>query len=126
MIRLNVFIQVNESNRNAVLETAKELVAQSLNDKGCIAYDIFESATRKDVLMICETWKDAESLDAHEKAAHFITLVPKLQELGKMKLEKFPTKTNQGLFIQTLICFYPPRKVMQETLFHQCNHCLKK
>ena len=68
MIRLNVFIQVNESNRNAVLETAKELVAQSLNDKGCIAYDIFESATRKDVLMICETWKDAESLDAHEKA----------------------------------------------------------
>ncbi|QUT57336.1 Antibiotic biosynthesis monooxygenase [Phocaeicola vulgatus] len=43
MIRLNVFIQVNESNRNAVLETAKELVAQSLNDKGCIAYDIFES-----------------------------------------------------------------------------------
>lgn len=33
MIRLNVFIQVNESNRNAVLETAKELVAQSLNDK---------------------------------------------------------------------------------------------
>lgn len=89
MIRLNVFIQVNESNRNAVLETAKELVAQSLNDKGCIAYDIFESATRRDVLMICETWKDAESLDAHEKAAHFITLVPKLQELGKMKLEKF-------------------------------------
>ena len=54
MIRLNVFIQVNESNRNAVLETAKELVAQSLNDKGCIAYDVFESATRKDVLMICE------------------------------------------------------------------------
>ena len=89
MIRLNVFIQVNESNRNAVLETAKELVAQSLNDKGCIAYDIFESATRKDVLMICETWKDAESLDAHEKAAHFITLVPKLQELGKMKLEPY-------------------------------------
>ena len=29
MIRLNVFIQVNESNRNAALETAKELVAQS-------------------------------------------------------------------------------------------------
>ena len=90
MIRLNVFIQVNESNRNAVLETAKELVAQSLNDKGCIAYDIFESATRKDVLMICETWKDAESLDAHEKAAHFITLVPKLQELGKMKVSIRP------------------------------------
>lgn len=89
MIRLNVFIQVNESNRSVALETAKELVAQSLKDNGCIAYDAFESATRRDVLMICETWKDAESLAAHEQAAHFVTLVPKLQELGDMKLEKF-------------------------------------
>ena len=89
MIRLNVFIQVNESNRNAVLETAKELVAQSLNDKGCIAYDIFESATRKDVLMICETCKDEAPLAAHEKAVHFVTLVPKIQSLASMKLEKF-------------------------------------
>ena len=89
MIRLNVFIQVSADNRAAVMEMAKELVVCSLKDNGCIAYDIFESATREDVLMICETWKDAESLDAHEKAAHFITLVPKLQELGKMKLEKF-------------------------------------
>lgn len=89
MIRLNVFIQVNESNRAAALETAKELVAQSLKDNGCIAYDVYESATRNDVLMICETWQDADSLAAHEKAAHFVTLVPKLQELGDMKLEKF-------------------------------------
>lgn len=89
MIRLNVFIQVNESNRAAALETAKELVAQSLKDNGCIAYDVYESTTRNDVLMICETWQDADSLAAHEKAAHFVTLVPKLQELGDMKLEKF-------------------------------------
>ena len=89
MIRLNVFVRVNETNREKAIKAAKELTACSLKDKGCIAYDVFESATRKDVLMICETWKDAESLDAHEKAAHFITLVPKLQELGKMKLEKF-------------------------------------
>ena len=89
MIRLNVFIQVSEENRPAALETAKELVEKSLKDNGCIAYDIFESSTRSDVLMICETWKDAESLSAHEEAEHFVTLVPKLQGLGAMKLEKF-------------------------------------
>ena len=80
MIRLNVFIQVSESNRAAVLEAAKELVASSLKDKGCIAYDVFESATRNDVLMICETREEAE---------HFVTLVPKIQGLASMKLEKF-------------------------------------
>ncbi len=89
MIRLNVFIQVSAEKRTAVLESAKELVAYSLKDNGCIAYDVFESATRSDVLMICETWKDAASLAAHEQAAHFTTLVPKIQELAAMKLEKF-------------------------------------
>lgn len=89
MIRLNVFIQVSEGNRNAALELAKELVAASLNDKGCIAYDIFESSTRKDVFMICETWTDESTLDIHSKTTHFTTLVPKIQELGTMKIEQF-------------------------------------
>ena len=89
MIRLNVFIQISEDRRTALLDVAKELVKASLKDAGCIAYDIFESATRTDVLMICETWSDEPALDAHSKSAHFTTLVPKMQELGTMKIEKF-------------------------------------
>lgn len=89
MIRLNVFIQVEEKNYNAVVAAAKELVAASLKDQGCIAYDLFQSTTRPDVLMICETWADEASLSAHEAAAHFTTLVPQIQSLAAMKLEKF-------------------------------------
>ena len=89
MIRINVFIQVGAEHRAEVVETAKELVAKSLNDAGCVAYYIFESATRPDVLMICETWKDAASLAAHEKAPHFVSLVPKIQAVAPMKIEKF-------------------------------------
>ena len=89
MIRLNVFIKTSLEKRNEVLDAAKELVEKSLKDKGNIAYDIFESATHNDVLMICETWKDAESLSSHEQSAHFTTLVPKIQSLAEMKLEKF-------------------------------------
>lgn len=89
MIRLNVFIQVSDNNRAAVLQAAKELVTASLKDSGCIAYDIYESSTRKDTLMICETWTDEASLAAHEKTAHFTTLVPGIQEAGTMKIEKF-------------------------------------
>ena len=89
MIRINVFIQVSDANRAAVLTAAKELTACSVKEEGCIAYDIFESATRPDVLMICETWADEKVLDAHEKSAHFATLVGKMQELAALKLEKF-------------------------------------
>lgn len=89
MIRLNVFIQAEEKNYDQVVTAAKELVAASLKDNGCVAYDLFQSSTRKDVLMICETWKDAASLTAHKQSAHFTTLVPKIQGLAAMKLEKF-------------------------------------
>ena len=51
MIRLNVFIRTTESNREELVRTAKELAAASLKDEGCVAYDLFESATRSDVLM---------------------------------------------------------------------------
>ncbi|MGL5271899.1 MAG: putative quinol monooxygenase [Phocaeicola sp.] len=89
MIRLNVFVQVAEANRSAVVELAKELVACTQKEEGCIAYDLFESATRPDVLLICETWKDAATLQAHEATTHFTELVPKIGELAKLKLEKF-------------------------------------
>lgn len=89
MIRLNVFIHTTESDRAELVRTAEELVAASLRDEGCISYDLYESATRRDVLMICETWRDAEALTAHEAAPHFTSLVPHLHRLGEMKLEKF-------------------------------------
>ena len=89
MIRLNVFVRVSETNREKAIEAAKELTACSLKEEGCIAYDTFESSTRRDVFMICETWQNAEVLAAHEKSAHFAQYVGIIQELAEMKLEKF-------------------------------------
>ena len=89
MIRLNVFIRTTESNREELIATARELVAASLKDEGCVAYDLFESSTRRDVLMICETWSDAKALAAHEVTSHFTTLVPRMEQLGEVKIEKF-------------------------------------
>lgn len=90
MIRLNCFIKVSEENRTAVLEAAKTLTAASLEQDGCIAYDIFESSTRHDVLMICETWRDKAALDAHSNSQVFHDQVKIMHELAEMKLESFP------------------------------------
>lgn len=90
MIRLNCFIKVSEKNRAEVLEAAKRLTAASLCQDGCIAYDIFESATRPEVLMICETWADGASLDAHAASEPFEKEVKIIRELAEMKLESFP------------------------------------
>jgi len=89
MIRLNVFISVEDVNSAKVLGAAKELTAASLKEDGCVAYDVFESATRPNVLMICETWKDSETLTNHEKSAAFIKNIAILKELTTIKVEKF-------------------------------------
>lgn len=92
MIRINCFISVNEENRTAVLEAAKRLTAASQEQDGCIAYDIFESATRKNVLMICETWRDQSALEAHSASKVFHDEVKIMHDLAEMKLETFEMK----------------------------------
>ena len=90
MIRLNCFIKVvSQENKGRVLAAASELTEASLNQDGCIAYDIFESATRPDVLMICETWRDQAALDAHTASGVFESQVAVIKAYSEMKLESF-------------------------------------
>ncbi|MDY3295760.1 MAG: antibiotic biosynthesis monooxygenase, partial [Bacteroidaceae bacterium] len=56
MLRLNCFFKANDGEFDKALQAAKTLVGKSLQHEGVIAYDVFTSATRPDVFMICETW----------------------------------------------------------------------
>lgn len=89
MIRINCFISVESAKRQEVLEAARRLTAASLKQEGCVAYDIFESATRPEVLMICETWADQASLDAHSNSEVFHKEVSIMHNNAKLKLEHF-------------------------------------
>lgn len=89
MIRLNCFLKVQEGHKKDVLDAAKRLTEASLKQAGCIAYDIFESATRPDVLMFCETWADQDSLDAHASSDVFIKEEGVMSTYAEMKIEKF-------------------------------------
>ncbi len=90
MIRLNVFLLIEDIQKKEALKfVATELVEKSLHDKGCIAYDVFESSTVDNHMMICETWASEKDLEAHEASPHFKELVPKLQKIATMSIEKF-------------------------------------
>lgn len=90
MIRLNCTILIEESkNRKPLVEKATELVELSLRDKGCINYDIYGSLTNDDHLLIYETWENEKDLEAHMNSEHFRRIVPQLEELGTLTLEKF-------------------------------------
>ena len=90
MIRLNCFFQAEtDENYKKALRAACTLTEYSRKHEGNIAYDTFQSTTRSDVFMICETWKDQESLDKHSEAKEFKDYVGIMQECGQLKLESF-------------------------------------
>lgn len=90
MIRLNVSLLIEKAeNRKPLVEAATELVELSLHDKGCIDYDIYGSLTADDRLLIYETWQDEKSLNEHMASEHFKRLVPRLEALATLTLERF-------------------------------------
>ena len=89
MIRLNCFFQAKDGCFDEALTAAKKLTEASLTQDGCIAYDVFASATRPGVLLICETWRDEEALAAHSASAAFVKYVAVIDGAGTMKIERF-------------------------------------
>lgn len=91
MIRINCFFKASEKEGAVVkaVEAAKALTEKSLGHEGCVAYDVFCSATRPDVFMFCETWKDQACLDKHSATPEFAENVGIIQENGTLKIETF-------------------------------------
>lgn len=90
MIRLNCNLLIEKSeNRQPLVEAATELVELSLHDKGCVDYDLYGSLTNDDHLLIYETWESQADLEAHMASEHFRRLVPRLEQLTTMTLERF-------------------------------------
>jgi quinol monooxygenase YgiN len=90
MIRINCFFQANDAAQFAeALEATKVLTEKSLQHDGVVAYDVFPSATRQDVFLICETWQNQEVLDKHSQTPEFIETIGTLQRCGTLKLETF-------------------------------------
>ena len=89
MIRLNCFFQAKEGCLDEALAAAKALTEASLKQDGCIAYDVFTSATRPGILLICETWHDLQALAAHSASEPFVRHAAVLNDAGSMKIEQF-------------------------------------
>lgn len=93
MIRLNVFFEVKDSAGSVerAIEVGRSLVEASLNDRGCVAYGMFQSVTNERVFNIIETWEDEHALNDHMMKAHFLDFVPQLEKLSVngLKMERF-------------------------------------
>lgn len=55
---------------DAIREALKALVAATLEEEGCLAYDLFESGSAPGTFVTVERWTDSAALDAHMAMPH--------------------------------------------------------
>jgi quinol monooxygenase YgiN len=63
------------------LVVAKELVAETQKENGCIEYILHQDINDPTILTMLEKWEDEEALMQHNKTEHVLKLVPKLRDM---------------------------------------------
>ncbi|WP_235847084.1 putative quinol monooxygenase [Neobacillus niacini] len=60
---------------------AKELVAETRKEEGCITYALHQDINDSSIVTMLEEWVDEESLNQHNQTEHVKRIVPGLREL---------------------------------------------
>ena len=84
MIKVIAPCTVTAGTINKALEIYKMLIEETVKEKGCIKYELFQQIDDPYKLTLIEEWESEECLLAHTKTQHFQTLVP---ELAKYEVE---------------------------------------
>ena len=66
---------------------AEDLINESRNEEGCIAYNLYEDINNSYILTFIEEWKNEEVIKLHNSTEHFTNIVPKLADLQEGKTE---------------------------------------
>ena len=67
--------QIKEGKLSAVLDLLTEVSIKSKEEKGNLFYQINQSTSDKNTLMLYEAYKDESALADHRNSEHFQTLV---------------------------------------------------
>lgn len=77
-------IKTKEGMEERIGAALLKLVAPTRSEKGCIAYNLYQSAERKSDFMFYESWKSKKDLDEHLQKPYITTF---MEESGGMLSE---------------------------------------
>src|SRR5918994_1821680 len=70
MIYVVATTEVKPEHRDAYIKGAKECIAETRKEAGCIHYDLHASISNPNLFVFVERWEARENLDAHGRAPH--------------------------------------------------------
>lgn len=91
MVTVVAKFTLQEGKNEEFKEIAHELIQQSRQDSGCIAYGLNHDINQDNILTFIEQWESKESIIDHQKTNHFRTILPKLK---KLQMEDVEIETN--------------------------------
>lgn len=74
-------IKAKKGMEKKVKEELLSLVGPTRSEKGCINYDLHQSADDSALFMVYENWKDMKSLDKHLETPYLKAFVEKAKKL---------------------------------------------
>lgn len=81
MILLIAKNTVQEGKQREFVELAKEMIAKSRQESGCVYYDLAADQNDGQIYYFIEKYKDEQAVAFHRDTAYFQTIVPKLGAL---------------------------------------------
>jgi quinol monooxygenase YgiN len=70
MIYVVATLTIRPGSLEALRAPAMACIAETRNEKGCIAYDMFASVSDPEKLVFVEQWETRDALTAHSKQPH--------------------------------------------------------
>jgi len=79
--------RIDPKTREATFAAAREMMAETLKEKGCHAYDFTADLADPDVMHLFERWESDEALRAHFVTPHMARFQAALAKLAPKVLE---------------------------------------
>jgi quinol monooxygenase YgiN len=70
MIYVIATTQVKPDSREAYIKGARDCIAATRQEKGCLSYESHASINDPNLFVVVERWESREDLNAHGKAPH--------------------------------------------------------
>ncbi|AZU62705.1 putative quinol monooxygenase [Neobacillus mesonae] len=70
-----------EVNPEDYIMLARELVAETRKEKGCISYALHEDINDPTIFTMLEEWENEQALEQHNQTAHMVRIIPELKKL---------------------------------------------
>ena len=87
MITIVAKFKLKSGEKANFIRTAKNLIASSKQEEGCISYNLHEDINDENIMTFIEEWEDKQAIDFHNNTKHFKLIVPKLNTFQEKPAE---------------------------------------